>query len=94
MEGSGIDEKKKLKSKSSKRKLFNNNTHKHSVSSASGTGPGSSLHAGIEAERERRERLLRRLESQKDMPRRPTIVEAYKLQRPFAKALMEVLFVG
>ncbi|VVT53877.1 uncharacterized protein SAPINGB_P003795 [Magnusiomyces paraingens] len=46
---------------------------------------------GVEAERARRERLLKRLQLQREMPKRPLITETPKLRETFALALKHSL---
>lgn len=71
------------------------NSSATSSNSASGNGGRSSVQqAGLEAERDRREKLLRKLENSKKMPKRPTVEESLKLRREFAKELTNVLFVA
>lgn len=49
--------------------------------------------SAVEAERERRQQLLIRLEETKKMPQRPAIEESAKLRKQFAKELIKVLMI-
>lgn len=82
------------------RRTGSNSSTVSSRSNNSNVGGGVGLYANngqqsaLEAERERREKLLTRLEKAKKMPQRPSVEEALKLRKEFAKELVEVLFVA